>query len=63
MGDYTNFSTNKRSTYNLSSESLELLKTAGISDVENNICTEDNANDNKCSTNFGAYPHYSGFQL
>lgn len=63
FGDYTLVLANNASTYNLSEESLELLKAAGISNVENNICTEDNGNDDKCSTQSGAYPHYSGFQL
>lgn len=63
FGEYTRSTTNKKSTYNLSSISPGLLEAAGISDVENNICTEDNGNDDKCSTQTGAYPHYSGFQL
>ena len=47
--------------YNISNESKQVLKDAGITNVEVDICTEDNGNDTKCSRE--SYAHYSGFRL
>ncbi len=47
--------------YNISEQSIALLGAAGISNVEDNICTANNGNDTNCSTE--AFAHYSGFQL